>query len=166
MEIVYIMQKTKPNIKNRVVEVLSPFLLDNNLEIYHVEYVKEGKEWYLRVYIDVNPEKGGSPSIEDCEKVSKYLSSQLDEIDAIEQSYYLEVSSPGIDRVLYDPQHYERYKGHDVEVHFYKNIDGKKKKEYKLIDRDEDTITVKDEKDEVTTFSKNEVALVRLAILL
>ncbi len=160
------MQKTKFNIKSRVVEILSDYLPENNLEIYHVEYVKEGKEWFLRVYIDVTSENEHSPSIDDCEKVSRYLSLKLDELDALEQSYYLEVSSPGIDRVLYEPRHFEKYKGKDIEIHFYKNVDGKKKNVYKLIGHDDEALFVTDKNDESVIFKKSEVALVRLAILL
>ena len=84
----------KIRIKELVAEELAGFLGENGLELYNVEFIKEGKDWFLRVYIDRTDDSSGGISTDDCEKVSRYLSARLDELDPIEQNYYLEVSSP------------------------------------------------------------------------
>ena len=80
-------------------EIGAGFLEESGLELYNVEFVKEGRDWFLRVYIDkLSPSEEEYVSTDDCEKVSRFLSDQLDRLDLIEQNYYLEVSSPGMDR--------------------------------------------------------------------
>ena len=79
-------------IEARTEELLLPIAEENDVEIYDVEYVKEGGEWYLRAYID----KADGVNIQDCENVSRKLSDRLDEEDFIEEAYILEVSSPGL----------------------------------------------------------------------
>ena len=82
--------------ETRAEELLLPIAEENGVEIYDVEYVKEGSDWYLRAYID----KPGGVDINDCERVSRTLSDRLDEEDFIEDAYILEVSSPGLGRTL------------------------------------------------------------------
>ena len=116
--------------KKRIIEIteelLAGFLAENGYELYNCEFVKEGRDWFLRVYIDLASGEG-YVGTEDCEKVSRFLSEQLDKSDPIEQNYYLEVSSPGMDRPLLKPEHYERYLGEEIEVKLYKGKDGTKK---------------------------------------
>ena len=117
----------KHNIRNLISEMSTDFLSDNGLELYNVEFQKEGKDWFLRVFIDRLP--GGEEeyiSTDDCELVSRFLSEKLDEADPIEQNYYLEVSSPGMDRQLITAEHYRRYEGSVVDVKLYKAVEGKK----------------------------------------
>ena len=127
----------KKKITDVVTELAGEYLSENGYELYNTEFVKEGRDWFLRVYIDKTPvaetegaetegeaEEQAYISTEDCEKVSRFLSEKLDESDPIEQNYYLEVSSPGMDRPLITPEHYERYVGHEVEIKLYKAIDG------------------------------------------
>ncbi len=90
--------------------------------IYDVEYVKEGGNYYLRVYAD----KEGGINIDECEVISREISAMLDESDPIKQNYFLEVSSPGIERKLRQPEHFEMYKGETVDVGLYKAINGSK----------------------------------------
>lgn len=115
----------KQKIKDIVARELESFLAENGYELYNVEFVKEGKDWFLRVYADL---AGGDEEnfigTQDCEKISRYLSERLDEMDPIEQNYYLEVSSPGMDRQLLTEEHYLRYVGKQVEVRLYKQQDG------------------------------------------
>ena len=111
--------------------------------------MKEGRDWFLRVYIDkvqdAEQEEQAYISTEDCEKVSRFLSEKLDEADPIEQNYYLEVSSPGMDRPLVRPEHYERYVGEEVEIRLYKAMDGVKNIQGILesFDRENGVVTVK-----------------------
>ncbi len=120
----------KKKITDLISEIAEGFLAENGLELYNVEFVKEGRDWFLRVYIDTlqTSEDGREiyVSTDDCEKVSRYLSEELDRLDTIEQNYYLEVSSPGMDRQLLTERHYEKYAGRLVEVKLYKGVDGKK----------------------------------------
>jgi len=119
-----------------VSQMVTPILEENNLELWNTELVKEGKNWFLRVYID-KPGKDEYISTDECELVSRALSAKLDEKDPIEQNYYLEVSSPGMDRELTKKEHFDRYQGEMVDVKLYKALDSKKEFEGKLISRSE-----------------------------
>lgn len=123
------MAKTK--ITALVPELLGDFLKERGLELYNVEYVKEGPDRFLRVYLDKISEDGTDAyvDINECETVSRYLSDRLDEADPIEQNYYLEVSSPGLDRTLFREKDYRRFAGREVEVSLYTAFLGKKKYE-------------------------------------
>lgn len=92
-----------------------------DLELVDVEFVKE-RDWYLRVYLD----KPGGIEIEDCQWVSERLEAKLDELDPIQESYYLEVSSPGLDRPLKKDQDFMKYTGEKIEVHTFAPINGQK----------------------------------------
>jgi ribosome maturation factor RimP len=101
-----------------VEELAAPVLEDMGLELVEVEYVKEGKSWFLRVYID----KEGGVDIEDCGQVSEKLSEKLDEVDPIPQNYFLEVSSPGAERPLKKEKDYEKAIGKNVYIKTYEPI--------------------------------------------
>lgn len=135
---------TKQNIRKLIEELISEFLNENGLELWNVEFQKEGRDWFLRVYIDrKNPEEGEYISTDDCELVSRFLDERLDEEKPIEQNYYLEVCSPGMDRQLIKPEHYERYKGHPVDVKLYSAVEGRKNfKEAVLEDFTEETLVI------------------------
>ena len=90
--------------------------------LWDVEYVKEAGVWFLRLYID----KEGGVSIDDCEAVSRPVSDLLDEADPIEGSYTFEVSSAGADRALKKPEHFEKFRGEEVEVKLYRPREGRK----------------------------------------
>jgi len=109
------------NVKQTVENMLKPLELEG-YEIWNVEYVKEGKEKQLRVYVD----REGGVTIDDCETVSRYLSARLDGQDNGEISSLI-VSSPGMDRLLLKDGHFSRYIGNPVEVALYKGLDGRKK---------------------------------------
>lgn len=94
---------------------------DKNLELIDVEYVRE-RDWFLRVYLD----KAGGLEIEDCQFVSEFLTKYLDAQDPIKDKYYLEVSSPGLDRQLKKPKDFVRHCGAKVDISFFKQLDGKK----------------------------------------
>lgn len=114
------MNKTK--IENIVEELALPIIDEFEYEFVDVELVMESKEWYLRVYID----KDGGVTLDDCAKVSRKLSDKLDEVDPISFSYYLEVSSPGIDRPLKKEKDFVKFNGREIKVKLYKALDGKK----------------------------------------
>ena len=108
-------------VEKTVWEMVEPLLEGSGVELVDVEYVKE-KDWYLRVFID-RPEGVG---IEDCQSLSEKLEKLLDERDVIPEQYILEVSSPGLDRVLKKPRDFERERGKQVDVSLYEPMDGEK----------------------------------------
>lgn len=110
-------------VEESVWTAVEPVIADLGYSIYDVEYLKEGTNWYLRVYIDKNE----GISIEDCETVSRAIDPVLDKLDPIKTPYTLEVSSPGIERVLRRDEHFERYMGEEIEVSLFKAVDGDKK---------------------------------------
>lgn len=103
-------------------EIVQPIAEQLGLKLWDVRFVKEGATWYLRIFID----RDGGVSIDDCERMSRAVDAPLDEADPIEQSYFLEVSSPGIERELTRPEHYEAMAGREVCVNLYRPIDGEK----------------------------------------
>jgi ribosome maturation factor RimP len=105
-----------------VEELAAPITSELGLELVEVEYVKEGKNWFLRVYID----KDMGVDIEECGLVSEKLSEKLDEIDPIPHNYFLEVSSPGAERPLKKEKDFEKALGKNVFVKTYEPIDGEK----------------------------------------
>lgn len=140
-------------------ELLLPIVESCEVEIYDVEYVKEGSDFYLRAYID----KPGGVDILDCEKVSRALSDKLDEVDFIEDAYILEVSSPGLGRTLKKEKHFLKSMGQEVELKTYKPIDKCKEFVGILENYDQGNVTLKME-DKTVTFQKADIALVKLTI--
>ncbi|MBO4903711.1 MAG: ribosome maturation factor RimP, partial [Lachnospiraceae bacterium] len=112
----------REEIERRVEEMLLPILDEFGFDLWDVGFVKEGKEYYLRAYID----KEGGIMIDDCVDVSRRLSDALDADDFIEEAYTLEVSSPGLGRKLVKDREFDRSIGRDVDVKFYKPVDGTK----------------------------------------
>jgi len=155
----------KIKIKELIAEVLAEFLEKNGYELYNVEFSKEGKDWFLRVYIDQMEDSAGGISTDDCEKVSRYLSARLDELDPIEQNYYLEVSSPGMDRALLKDSDYVKYAGHFVDVTLYQGINGKKAFFGKLLGIEEGNLVLIDEKENKIEIPIEKVAKTKLAVI-
>ena len=133
----------KEDISARVTEVLREYTEGRDLDIYRVIFKKEGPSWVLRVFLD---KPMGSEneyvSIEECEEATRYLSDKLDELDFIDRSYNLEVSSPGLDRELLTENDYIRFAGREVEVKTYGQIEGSKYFEGVLEGRDGDTVII------------------------
>ena len=145
--------------EERTEQLVMPTVDENNFELVDIEYVKEAGNWFLRVYID----KQGGTTIDDCELVSRALSEQLDKDDFIEDSYILEVSSPGLGRPLKKEKDFERSIGKEVEVRLFQAIN--KQKEYIgiLTSYDKDTVTVELEEENPLTIQRKNIALIRLA---
>lgn len=144
-------------VENCTEELLAPIAEENGVEIYDVEYLKEGSDWYLRAYID----KPEGVNIQDCENVSRALSDKLDEVDFIDDAYILEVSSPGLGRTLKKDKHLEKSLGEEVELRLYKPRD--KQKEFTGILKSFDADSVIIETEEEKVFARSEIALIRLA---
>ncbi len=140
-------------------ELLLPIVLKQGITIYDVEYVKEGSDFYLRAFID----KPDGVNIIDCENVSREFSDVLDKSDFIDDSYILEVSSPGLGRTLKKDRHFANSIGQDVEIKLFKPIDGEKEFEGTLIGFDENNIVVK-VNDKEQSFVRTDIAIIRLAL--
>lgn len=140
-------------------EILTPIVEEYGFELVDVEYVKEGGTWYLRAYID----KPGGISINDCEIVSRRLSDILDEKDYIEDSYIMEVSSPGLGRPLKKEKDFKRSLGEEVEIRTYRMIDKQKEFTGILTAYDEKTVTIAVDEETTKVFDKGDIALIRLA---
>lgn len=140
-------------------KMLAPILEENHFELVDVEYVKEGGSWYLRAYID----KPGGITVDDCEIVNRALGDLLDQDDFIEDSYILEISSPGLGRPLKKERDFERSLGEEVEIRTYRMVN--KQKEFRGILKayDKDTVTIEMEDGEESTFERENIALIRLA---
>ena len=123
------------------------------------EFVKEGGNYYLRVYID----KPGGINIDDCELISRALSDKLDEEDYIEEAYILEVSSPGLGRPLKKEKDYQRALGEEIEIKLYKAMDKVKEFQGILKSYDDETVTIEENGNDIT-FEKKNIAIIRLAI--
>lgn len=154
----------KKKITEIAAEMMADFLQQEGYELYNIEFVKEGKDWFLRVYVDMASGEGYIGT-EDCEKVSRFLSEKLDEEDPIEQNYYLEVSSPGMDRPLLKREHYERYVGSEVEIRLYKGKDGTKNIQGVLDSIEGETITVTDHDNKKWELELAEIAKANLAVI-
>jgi Uncharacterized protein conserved in bacteria len=156
----------KKNIKDLVAGELSDFLKENEYELYNLEFVKEGKDWFLRLYIDRTEDaEGGGISTDDCEKVSRFLSARMDELDPIEQNYYLEVSSPGMDRALLKERDYARYAGQYVDITLYQGLNGKKAYFGKLEGLIDGNVVITDEKNNKIEIPIEKVAKTKLAVI-
>lgn len=142
-------------------EIVLQIVEDYNFELVDVEFVKEGSQRFLRIFID----KPGGITIEDCQKVSERLSDRLDEIDPIEENYYLEVSSPGLDRPLKTENDYKKSLGKEVEISLYKPIEGKKKFIGKLKNYDEATVTIELDQGNIITINRKDLAKINLAVI-
>jgi len=139
--------------------LLAPIAEANGVEIYDVEYVKEGSEYYLRAYID----KPEGVNIIDCENVSRALSDALDKEDFIPDAYILEVSSPGLGRTLKKDKHLQKSIGQEVEIKLFKPIDKCKEFVGVLDSFDAEQLTIL-EGETPRTFSRTDIALIRLTI--
>lgn len=128
-------------------------------ELVDVEYIREKNNYFLRVYIH----KPNGVNLDDCQIVSKELGIRLDEEDIIKRAYYLEVSSPGLDRPLKTEKDLKRNIGKDVEVSLYKQIDGVKKYEGILISYDSSSINLQI-LDKVVNIPKKAISLIKLTI--
>ena len=105
--------------------IAAPIAAANGCEIYDIEFVKEGSDYYLRVFLDM-ADADRSVSLDECEAVSRALSEALDKADPIEQAYMLEVSSPGLDRALKTAEHFAKFIGTKVDIGLYKAVNGAK----------------------------------------
>jgi ribosome maturation factor RimP len=133
---------------------------EHGFELVDVEYLKEGSNWFLRIYVD----KEQGIDIDDCGKISEFLSTELDEKDPIPTAYFLEVSSPGAERPLKKPDDYRKSIDKQVFVTTFEAVDGLKEFEGKLLSYDEETLMIQTHKKK-HSIACGKVASARLAIV-
>ena len=146
-------------VTEQVAQFALPIVESFGCQLWDVEYVREGSERFLRVYID----KDGGIDIDDCEKIHRALDPVLDEKDPIAESYYFEVCSAGLERALKRPGDFERFMGSPITVKLYRPRNGLKEIPCVLRGYEDGRVTVEAGK-ETITFEKSEVALVRLRV--
>ena len=146
-------------ITEQVWQFAEPVVAEKGCSLWDVEYVREGGEWFLRLYID----KDGGVDITDCEAVSRAVDPILDEKDPIPESYHFEVCSAGLERALKRPGDFERFMGSNITVKLYRPRNGLKEIPCVLTGYEDGRVTVTAGK-ETITFEKSEVALVRLRV--
>jgi len=149
------------NTEKRIEEIVMPVIEANGCELVDVEFVIEGSNWFLRLYVD----KPGGIFIDDCEVISRAVETLLDEKDPIEQAYILEVSSPGLDRPLKKDKDFERYKGEIIDVKLYKPFNGSKAFQGELVGLVDGKVVIIDDNGEELSFERKEVGAVRLAVI-
>ncbi|MCI8641580.1 MAG: ribosome maturation factor RimP [Clostridia bacterium] len=140
------------NIEERVTKLITPIIEKIGYELYDVQYDKEGKNYFLRIYID----KENGIDLNDCEKVNNAITDILDEENYIKEQYFLEVSSPGIERILRKDKHLEKNIGQEINIKLFKK-DENGNKEYigKLLGYDDNYIQIKQDKNELKIERKN-----------
>ena len=142
-----------------VTKLAEPVVAEHGCSLWDVGYVREGSEYFLRLYLD----KEGGVDINDCEAISRAMDPILDEADPISGSYHFEVCSAGLERVLKRPGDFERFLGENITVKLYRPRNGLKEIPCVLRGYDNGRLTVEAGKEEIT-FEKSEVALVRLRV--
>ena len=140
-------------------QLAEPIAAQSGCSIWDVEFVREGGEWFLRVFLD----KEGGVDITDCEAVSRALDPVLDETDPIEQSYTFEVCSAGLERVLKRPSDFARYLGQSICVRTFAPVDGAKEHVGKLLSWQDGNLSI-EQAGAVRSFTKSQVAQVRLHV--
>ena len=156
----------KEDIIKHVNDILEEYVQDKELEIYNVEYRKEGPEWKLRIYLD---KPAGCEqeyvNIEECEEVNRYLSDQMDNLDLIDRAYTMEVSSPGMDRELIHDKDFDRFAGRIVEVRLYEPLNGRKNFEATLLGRTEEDVIRLDDEGETLEIPHKKISKINLAVI-
>lgn len=148
----------KQNTVARVEEIVAPFAKELGLDIWDIQFKKEGTGWYLRIFID----KEGGVDINDCVDMTHAITKPLDDADPISQSYMLEVSSPGVERELVRDEHFEKYVGANVIVRLIRAIDGVRDYVGTMTAYENKQITVKLQDDATITFDKKDASFVKL----
>ena len=136
-------------------QLIQPLIDANNFELVDVEFVKEGSDWYLRVYID----KDGGITVDDCELISRAFNEILDREDYISEQYIFEVSSPGLMRPLKKEKDYKRSVGKLIDIKLYKPVDKCKEFTGVLDSYDKDTVTIKMDDDTQKTFDRSNLII-------
>lgn len=151
---------SKKGIINIIKNISEPIAEELGYDLVDIEFVKEGPNNFLRVYIH----KPDGVNLDDCQKMSQLLSSKLDEEDPISVAYYLEISSPGLDRPLKTDKDLERNLNKEIDIRLYRAFNGKKTIEGILETYDEDHITIRVGDNNIVNIPRDKVALIKLVV--
>ena len=146
------------NTVKAVWDIVEPFAEELGLVIWDVRFLKEGSSWYLRIFID----KDGGVSIDDCVDLTHAINKPLDEADPIEQAYFLEVSSPGVERDLVRDEHFTAYIGEKIKVKMIRPVEGKREFSGILADYSDGNITISLDDESGFTFTKKEASWIKV----
>ena len=138
-------------IEKSTIDIVEPIASDIGYLVYDVEYIREGPHWFLRIYID----HANGVSLDDCEKVSRLTSEKLDSTNVIPNNYFLEVSSPGIERVLRQNWHYDAAIGLKITAKLFKAVEGAKKIEGELVAHTDEEIIIRTPENDITILTQN-----------
>lgn len=144
------------NIEEKIEALVEPIILKLEYDLYDVEYIKEGKDYFLRIYIDSD----SGISLEDCEKVSNAINDVLDSANLIEEQYFLEISSPGIERTIRKDKQLAQNIGKELSIKFFKPYNGKKQMQGTLEKFDEENIYINLE-NKILDIPKKDIAQIR-----
>ncbi|MDO4730923.1 MAG: ribosome maturation factor RimP [Clostridia bacterium] len=150
--------KKDSNTVASVKELVLPYAQQLGLDIWDIKYLKEGKDWFLRIFID----KPGGITIEDCENLSRAIDAPLDDLTVFKNSYCLEVSSPGVERKLEKKHHFQKFIGSPVNVKLVRSLNNKKTFSGVLTNYDQDDITVTEDDGNILNFNMSDVSFVKL----
>ena len=139
-------------------DIVEPFAEELGLKIWDVRFLKEGSSWFLRIFID----KDGGVSIDDCVDLTHAINKPLDEADPIEQAYFLEVSSPGVERDLVRDEHFTAYIGEKIKVKMIRPVEGKREFSGILADYSDGNITISLGDEVGFTFTKKEASWIKV----
>ncbi len=145
----------------QVRRILDPILESMGLSLWDLEFQKQGPQWILRIFID---REAGGVTLNDCETVSRDLSAALDVEDIIAHAYMLEVSSPGLDRILSKPEHFVRFTGSMVRIKTYQTINGQKVFRGRLLGLIEDSVRVESETGKVLDIPLTDITKASLEV--
>ena len=146
------------NVSAAVWQIAEPIAAQLGVQIWDIRFLKEGADWFLRIFLD----KEGGIGIDDCEAFSRAIDKPLDELDPIEQSYCLEVSSPGLERELTRPEHFERYKGEKIKVRLIRPVNSRRDYSGILEECDRSRITLRLEDGSAMDLDKKEASYIKL----
>lgn len=144
------------SIEERVEELLKPIIENIGYKLYDVEYAKEAKNYFLRIFID---KQEGTIDLDDCEKVNNEITDILDEVDYIKEQYFLEVSSPGIERVIRKDTQLQDNIGTNIEISLFKPINGSKQYQGILKEFNNEEITIENE--ELINIPRKNISLIK-----
>ena len=144
----------------KITALLTPIVEAQGVSLYDLEFLTEGGDKILRLYID----KEGGVDLDDCERISRAAEAELDTHDPIPAAYYLEVSSPGIERRLTKPEHYARYTGHKIAVKLYGPVDGRRKFTGQLTSYENGNLSLTEEDGQVRSFEQAQISACRLVV--
>ena len=145
-------------IEEKVEKLIKPKIEESGFELYDVEYAKEGKDYLLRIFID--SEKG--IDLNDCEKVNNAITDILDEADYIKEQYFLEVSSPGIERVLKKDKHLKQNIGNKIELKLFKKDENGKKEYIGILEKIDDNNIIINIGDNVINIERKDIAHIKI----